>query len=211
MEDLSISLLQNFTPDEDNMHFDIRYPDMALATDVVVFFKGCDLSCTVTVGKTQVELDLEYGPNRIPIDFRDDRLVLDLNIDTDTEDEESPFIPQLSITFLDMNPVPINTEDIHFINKPESGFAMGIDFEYALTTAQGFDECVDKEAQIISPQGETMTIRESSGNFLWRKDVLCCRLPVAIQYRVRLRYESSYGWGEWSDWNDFVCKRKMTL
>ena len=209
MEDVSITLLENFVPKKSHMNFEIEYPDMVLATDIVVFFGGCALSCTIKIGEEVVDLELGSGSNRIPIESRDDRFVLDLNIDT--EDIEFAEISHMSLTFLDMNPVSINTADINFINKPQHGFAMGMDFEYAITTAKGFDECRDKEAQIRSPQGEIITVRHSSGNFVWRKDLLLCVLPVAIEYRVRLRYESSWGWGDWSDWKKFVCKRKMSL
>lgn len=209
MEDVTLTLLDEFIPTENHLHFDQPYPEMAYATELVAFFEGCTLKCHMKIGEQECDIDLVSGSNRIPVDDRHDTFVLDLYITP--EEGQEPLISHMSVVFLDMNPVPINTDDIRFINKPEHGFAMGIEFGYAVDTAKGFDDCFQKEAQIRSPQGQIITVRTSTGNFLWRKDTLLCMLPVAIEYRVRLRYESTGGWGDWSPWKVFVCKRKMSL
>ena len=98
---------------------------------------------------------------------------------------------------------------LNLVSKAD--IAIGINFSYAIEKAKGLEECLNKEVQIRTPEKQILIVTKSTSNFTWRGDVLMCRLPVAITYGVRLRYETNLGWGEWSSWQDFVCKRKMTL
>jgi hypothetical protein len=209
-ENIAIVLLEDHVPIENELSFKYEYPPMVLAADVLAFFDNCSLSCKIVTGSHMCDMDLVLGQNRIPIEKRDEYLNIYLYIKPN-ETLEDTIISHLSITFLDMNPLPINPADIVFRNKPAHLYAMGIDFTDAIESARGFEDCLDKEAQIMSPQGDVITVRTSTGNFAWREYMLLCRMPIAIEYRVRLRYNTSKGWSDWSEWQKFVCRRKMSL
>lgn len=209
METLSLTLMEDASPTEKHLHFECPYPKMALASEVVAFFDGCDIHCTITVGDESCDMHLSSGSNRIEMEECGQDIVIDLYLNY--EEGEKANIRHMSISCMDMSPVAINPEDIEFRNKLVQGFAMGIDFGYAINTAQGLDVCFEKRVQIKTPEEAIITIDAASENFVWRDNTLLCRLPIGIKHFVRIQYESTNGWVDWSPWKEFVCRRKMSL
>ena len=207
IEDYSIELLNEHSCDKEYMEFIVNVPEASLATDLIVFFSNCTLSARITAESQVQDMVLLSGSNRLEFYSGSDTIKVEIYIDR----LQNANIEHMSLSFSPMNAMPVSTDDIIIKNKPLQGYAVAIDFENAIAIAQGFDDCSDIEVQISDPSNQILNIKNSSANFVWKNQTLLCRLPVAIQHRVRIRYCTESGWMDWSDWKKFVCKRKMSL
>lgn len=207
IEDHSIELINKYKCEEDSLEFCIDYPEGTLATELIAFFTNCTLSARITSGSQVQDMALFPGSNRLEFHDNSDSIKVELYIDA----LQDANIDHMSISFVAMNAMPVSIDDVIIKNKPAQGYAVSIDFEHAIGIAQGFEECNEIEVQIADPSNHIINIKNNTSNFKWKGQELFCVLPVAIKHRIRVRYSTGLGWIDWSDWKQFVCKRKMTL
>lgn len=184
----------------------VFFPTLTYLGQIFAMFDGCGLFMRGKILDEKIELKLENNVwTDIPVNIVGafvDISITALNPNSDAR------LSLMIASFVERHNMPIEMSDVKIKHKPEQGMSIMFDFSNAVDIARGCEEYLDREVQLLNSQAKVFSIKKDTSNFFWRNDKLYCKLPLVEKHKIRFRYESRLGWSEWSDWLEFICKRK---
>jgi len=202
-------LLKDFETKDAKWKTTARIPKFHLIDEAISFFSNCSLTLSVASGDEKQEVILEDGiPKDIVLASYGEDWDVELFINRPNEDNADIYYLELAV--VNMTAKRVKEEDIVIAKPVNYGSTLTIDFDDALSAAVGLEEVIDKEVQIKDQANHVMP--PIGQNFSWHGNKLSCRLAIASEYHVRIRYSTEdQGWLEWSGWHTFSAKRKLKI